>query len=195
MKKGIPELEVNSAAAVAAFFDVSRRTVEDWKTKGMPVRGERQYEVGEIARWRASFQKRDISDSDIEKRLKVAETRKTEAAATVGEVRAKRAIGEVMETRFTVAALGTMAAMVRARLQAIPGEMASSFPPEIRHDLMLEIEQKISLALIELANQGASSKEFNAVVREIVQFLGGRKSLKNLMRAIRVEGVPNGKKI
>lgn len=46
-----------SLKGVAGFFDVSPRTVADWKSRGMPGQN-RHYPINEIVQWRQEYTQR-----------------------------------------------------------------------------------------------------------------------------------------
>ena len=140
---------VQTVVEVADFFSVSRQTVFEWKNKGMPTLDD-GYDLKEVLKWRDAWAAKQNSEieTDIEREeyLKMKAERQTKQAKLAGYV------GKVIEKSIVITLLSSFAAVVRSRLQAIPGELAASIPPEFRHDLMIELEQKISLILTEMAS-------------------------------------------
>lgn len=160
------EIPVKGVPKLASVLRVGERTIHAWRNAGMPTRGRGEFELGEVIEWaRANVWTSKVNDSTEEgERLRAAELLKAEATAARAALRFRKEAGELIERAVAISLLCTQAAMVRTRLQAMPGEIASSFPPELRHDLMLELENKICLVLIDMRNQSTPAI-FSKIVR------------------------------
>jgi hypothetical protein len=85
-------------------------------------------------------------------RKELAEIRKLEAQATKVEAQIQRELGQLVERAIMLDAVAKLFHVVRARLQAIPGEIASGYDPAIRNDLQIDVEHKIAMILAEMAS-------------------------------------------
>ena len=151
---GKADFVVKSASEAGRFFDVSRQTIWEWRQRGMPVTTDDRFDLSAIAQWRETTRKRDQASngSDLDARQKLAEVKKLEAQARHADIRAKKAAGEVVNRDAIAALICIFVASVRTRIQAMPGEVATSIPLDFRHDLMIELEQKFGLILTEMSN-------------------------------------------
>lgn len=146
---------------VAEFLGLSdRRSVQAYFAKGCPSEKTKDgYDLQAIMLWvKANVWCKSGKDSG---RLEEAEIRKAEADATLKETKVKQLIGQLISKVVVIAALSKLFNEIRARLQAIPGELASSIPPELRTDLTLDLETKINLILTGMA---AWSKSWNVTM-------------------------------
>lgn len=114
--------------------------------------GDRKFELGEIARWLRSSAKPAESDSADARRLKAAEIRKAEAQAAIAETKAKILSGDVVLKERVIAYCATLCSFTRERLQAIPQELCPGFPPEIRDDLRVSLQDKLDYVLLEMSH-------------------------------------------
>lgn len=156
---------VTSLQAVANFFGPSRNAIEaNWVPKGMP--GEKgpgkgkpgRFDLAEIARWREAFllslvkAPQDEEQKALQDRLEVAQIRKAEAQATIEEIKLGELQGRFVDKNEILAEIHIGNFAVKHRLEQIPNEMASSFPPEIRGEMTQDMKHKIRLALREIAS-------------------------------------------
>lgn len=148
-----PKTATKSGEVLAQFAGVSRDTIKEWRKKpGFPVGPDGETELWALAIWRLKSDGVIPSAEDQElPRRELAEIRKIEADAVLKEAKAREQLGQLLDKSAVVAALTTLFHAVRARLQAVPGEIAASLPPKIRNELSRDIEYKIELALRELA--------------------------------------------
>lgn len=140
---------------VAEFFGVSHTVVrKDWRARGMPG-GNACYPLDEIARWKIEREReinrpKESEDDDLAARLEVAEVEIAEADARLKELKLAEAEGRLIDREQAIAEVESAFNVVRARLEQIPGEVATTVPPELRADIIADWKHKIRLALKEL---------------------------------------------
>lgn len=142
-----------SGEILAQFAGVSRDTIKEWRKKpGFPVNENGETELWAFAVWRLRCDGLIGSPDGQElNRRELAEVRKIEADAILKEAKAREQLGQLLDKPAVLAAIATLFHAVRARLEAIPGEIASSLPPQFRTDVTRDVAYKIELALREMA--------------------------------------------
>lgn len=138
---------VRSVNELAEFFGTSRQTIAAWKRRGMPQR-RNGYDLAAVAKWRlkeelSTAKPADEADAKALNLLWQARTR---------ELKFKHLIGELVRRDVVQSAISQLFNMIRQRLQAIPGELASGVPPEQRADVVLDLENRIAMILNQMAN-------------------------------------------
>lgn len=154
---------VTTIPQVAAFFGKKRRAVDEWKNHGMPW-SKGRYDLSAITAWllerrensaghspRVGGDELNGHDENLQQRMELAEVLKAEADAALKMVKLRASLGELVERAIVEADIRTLFNQVRHRLQAIPEEVAGSFPPDVRLDLTLDLTTKLELVLQELA--------------------------------------------
>jgi hypothetical protein len=140
---------VPTLADVAEFFAVHESTVKGWRSQRMP--GEPGlWNLQSIVRWRlAKAEQRGLSvDDESERSLLREKTRidierkRLELDEKQGRLVYRSAVESVLREGFS---------LTRARLQALPGEIASAVPADVRSVVLEESDVKVRLALKDLA--------------------------------------------
>lgn len=140
---------VDSLKLVAGFFGVSRETVSDWVKKGMPG-AEKQFRLDKIAQWlRVEIYPRTPTVGNPEKAE--LEIRNLRAETEAREIKTALQRGQLVERIAVLAANEEMFGKIRTRLEAIPEEVGSSIPPDLRQELVADWRNKVHLVLKELA--------------------------------------------
>lgn len=142
---------VRTLAEVAAFFDVALVTVGVWRQEGMPG-GEGAWYLPAITQWRVAKAERKHDTADESER---ASRRKTAAIkAARDELKLKAESGELVERSAVEGWVREAFSIIRARLQSLPGEIASGVPPDVRGGVLEEASSKVNAALRELSKRG-----------------------------------------
>lgn len=140
-----------SLAEVATAFGVHEATVRTWRMEGLPGT-EGLWHLPTIIQWRiAKAERRSGVPEDESER---ASRRKSAAIkASRDEIKLQLETGKLVERDAVEAKLLSMFSVIRARLQALPGEIAASVPAEVRGQVMEESSAKVIQALKELAKR------------------------------------------
>lgn len=140
---------VDSLKLVAGFFGVARETVSEWVKKGMPG-SEKEFRLDKIAQWlRVEIYPRTPAVGDSKKAD--LEIRKLRAETEMREIKTALQRGQLVERVAVLAANEEMFGTIRTRLEAIPEEVGSSVPPDLRQELVADWRNKVHLVLKELA--------------------------------------------
>ncbi len=112
------------------------------------------WDLSEIAKWRlARVPHRkaaaagDGSDDDSKTALECEKLRIDNEHRALKLAKAR---GALVERDAVAVAISQMFHRVRSRLEALPDELASSWPPEIRADSLADSREKVALALKDL---------------------------------------------
>ena len=124
--------------------------------------GERgHWPLDEIARWRIQYERErkssrqiDPEQQDLKSRLELAEVLKAEADASLKELKLQLESGELVNREEAIATMEEMFHRVRARMESIPQELGTTFPPEMRSDLIADLRHKVRLVLREMEGWG-----------------------------------------
>ncbi len=137
---------------VAAFFGYHEATIKGWRGEGMPSADD-GWDLQAITRWRlARLSKYDGTKDEstralVREKLRIeVERKKLDLAEREGLLVYRDAVeGELRE----------MFSIIRARLQALPGEIAAGVTASERGHTLEEATAKINTALKELSKLGA----------------------------------------
>ncbi len=136
---------------VAEFFGVHLQTIHSWRQQGMPgVEG--AWHLPTVTQWRlakATKSNETADESERASRRKIAATK-----AARDELRLQRETDKLVEREAVESEVREMFSIVRARLQALPGEISAGVPNEVRGIVAEESTAKITAALKELAKNG-----------------------------------------
>jgi|SRR5210317_377654 len=145
-------------SSVANHFGVSPDTVRKWLRQGCPGKvgsGGRngKYDLKEIDNWcktngRGPYyddQRGETSQTKAE-----LELRKLEIECRQKEFKLKKEQGEYIRKDAVLSEFMEQNANIRSRLEAMPAELAASYPPEMRVDMIADTRHKIGLILKEL---------------------------------------------
>lgn len=151
-----------SVADVAAFLGLSdRRSVQDYFKRGCPGKTDQGYDLQEIVAWVKEHIWCDKRSGGNGGDKETEELLKLRAERIIKEVKARQVIGELVSRERVRSALLSLLNQIRQRLQAIPDELASGVPPELRMDFTVDLKSKVSLILTEMSqwsqSQGVSS--------------------------------------
>lgn len=137
---------------MAEIVGLGQRQFRDKANKGCPTASGSGYDVAEVVAWfRAhEWQPQDQSDT-LKDRLLVAEVLKAETDAAIKKVKLRTTLGQLVARAVYVTGVTTLFNFVRQRLQAIPEELASSLPPELRADVLVTLKGKVRLILTEMS--------------------------------------------
>ena len=140
-----------------------RSLYQDWRGKGCPGKCQHGYPVTAVIQWAKDHVWRngpgmnpvDHGDADadpmsLKSRYDIAEVLKMEFEAELKRLKVAKEKGLLVDRESVKAFVEEMFHRVRARLEQIPQEVATTVPPEIRADVMADFKHKISLVLREL---------------------------------------------
>ena len=138
---------VKTQKELAAKLGLSHRRVVQMVSEGMPIT-EGAYSVDAALDWRS----RNISVPSTHADDSKAELEKAKLRIEVqrGELKLRKEAGELVERAAFESKVLQMFHRVRSRLQAIPGEVGSSIPPESRAETIADLQHKIALVLTEM---------------------------------------------
>lgn len=142
---------VETVSAVAGWWDCHERTVSTWLAEGCPGE-EGFYDLREIAKWRLlKAERRHGGDDQSERELRrderrlIIERRQLDLDERKGLlIRKDEAVADITEVFATM----------KTRAEAWPAETASSFPPELRDSLLVDLKAKVRSFLKELEAVG-----------------------------------------
>lgn len=126
------------------FFDVSREAFSQWRAAGMPVEKDGSFDLLKILRWR--IKARGITTAS-EQQLKCEKLEIQNAAA---RLKLRQQQGELVSRLAVRAAWSELCHRIRARLEAVPGEMSAVVPPAQRQEIVGEWRHKVRLILREM---------------------------------------------
>jgi phage terminase Nu1 subunit (DNA packaging protein) len=151
------EFVVNTLTAVARFFSVARPTVTEWRNSGMPVRDDGRYDLSMIFHWWKDSEKGTRTKGTSSKPPASLETQKLEIEIAHKRLKLQMDAGELVNRELAYSTIESMFHRVRTRLEAIPEELSSSLPPDIRATYIEDSKQKIRLVLREMENWAIDS--------------------------------------
>lgn len=146
------EFVVRTMTSVARFFEVARPTLKDWRNRGMPVREDSRYDLREIFRWWKADKLPRIQHNQPKANTDNLEQQKLEIEVAHKRLKLQIDAGELVQRELAHAMVENMFHRVRTRLEAIPEELSSSLPPEIRATYIEDAKQKVRLVLREMEN-------------------------------------------
>ena len=148
---------VPTLAEVAAFWSVHEQTIKSWRGEGMPG-AEGAWPLNLIAQWRiAKAERRGLAAGDENSQALLREKMRIDIERKQLELDEQK--GLLGRKDEMLADVTEAFATVRTRLEAIPGEMASSLPPEIRDATLADWRGRIRVTLKELAAIGLAADE------------------------------------
>lgn len=118
---------VSTLVEVALFFGVSRRTVADWRNKGMPGK-DHEWPLNAIAQW---LHQKDAPSGPVRsrgERVEEARALKAVADAILSEARAREEISTLVDRQTAQSAWEVASAFVEERLRALPADLAKVIP-------------------------------------------------------------------
>ncbi len=156
-------LEVGSMKALARIFGVSYTTIaRDWVPRGMPgeqgVNGQPgRYSLPEIIQWREAYlltlgNPQTEDERELRDRLELAQTLKAESSAAIEKIKLGELEAKFIDKESALAEITGMFHRVRQRIESIPQEVGTTFPPEIRADLIADLKHKLRMVLVEMAS-------------------------------------------
>lgn len=146
---------VTSLGDVAAFLGVELQTVKEWRVGPVRMPGEEGcWDLSAITQWRCERLKANAVNAKSVEQIELA-NRLSAAEVGLKELRLAQARGELVGRDEAIAKLWDMYNQCRVQLEAIPGIIGGVIPPEIRADVVHEIEQQIRLICRQMASQAA----------------------------------------
>ena len=150
-----PSRYVRSKKALAEWFDCSTSIIDEWLQLGAPGKTKRGYDIWHWGRWRYVYLReraagrlgvpKDETKAEQERIHTILKNHKALLELQVAQ-------GKLISKEEALADFIQMANRVRGRLEAIPAEMVSSLPPELRADFLADATHRIRLVLQEIAN-------------------------------------------
>lgn len=135
---------------VAGFFGVELPTVKQWRCGPNPMPGnEGAWPLDEIARWRVAKAQALVRDPGL---LSELEKENLELANLRHRIKLRKEAGELVDRAAAKATIAQMFHRIRGRLQAMPEELASGMPGDLRNRLLVEIQDRMRLLLREMEN-------------------------------------------
>lgn len=149
-----PDRYVSSQKEIAAFFGRSSRMVEKWALEGMPEKGPNGYDMLEIVRWRNDTLSEQAAGRQANKDESKSEQERIKLMLQNHKIHLelRKMQGELIERSAAEQNRREMGNRLRQRIQAIPAEAASSFPPAMRADAVADLTQRFALVLQEIAS-------------------------------------------
>lgn len=144
---------VETLADVAKFFRVSNTTIQNWKQQSVGMPGvDGAYDLSEICEWRRSLDREATSKTQEQRDL---ELRELAAEVASKELKLRKNRGELISRDASKAATASILNEARVQLEAIPSILGASIPPDLRSDLVHELEQQIKLICRKMASKAA----------------------------------------
>lgn len=154
---------VFTLAEVADFFGVTEQAAKQWHggPNGMPgIAG--AYNLRKIAQWLIAKRNYRNMPADESNRHAMREKIKVETERKRLDLDLKR--GKLVEREAVAAVNEEIFSVVRARLEALAGEIATSVPVDVRSIVMEECSAKVRAALMELAKYGVERANSESAV-------------------------------
>lgn len=136
----------STAVELALLLGVSERTVTGYKSQGIPQLPDGRFDASAVLKWmrtvgpwREPETARDLKDEKLQEEINLL------------RLKYERESGKVVDRVETLATVETMFNMVRNRLDAIPEELGTALPPDIRPDVVHDWKRKIRLIQGEMA--------------------------------------------
>jgi phage terminase Nu1 subunit (DNA packaging protein) len=136
-----------TVTAIAKHFDVSRQTIYTWRKEGMPVSDD----LPVLESWVAQHKPGDADDDDLQIQRLKAEIHKLKQDGRGKELKNDVLEGKLVPLDSVLTQVSELTLRVKHRLEAIPDEAASEFPPEIRAIAVELMRDKIFLVLTEMS--------------------------------------------
>lgn len=150
---------VATLAEVAGVFGVHEQTIKSWRAEGMPGQ-EGAWPCNLIAQWRiAKAEKRGLAVGNESGQALLREKTRIDIERKQLELDEQK--GLLGRKDELLADVTEAFAAVRVRLEALPSEMASGLPPEIRDATLADWRDRIRVTLKELASFGSAADESN----------------------------------
>ena len=152
----VPKKWTFTLADIAKATGLNFRTLESWRQLGMPSCFERnKYDLRKTLPWIVEHvQKRTktgkVAPASEDATKAALERRKLLADAVAKELRVRKTIGELVDRNVAKATFESMCHRIRSRLEAVPEELASSLPANLRGDYLVDADHKIRLVCREI---------------------------------------------
>ena len=143
-------------ASVAIFFGHHEQTAKSWRAEGMPE-SDGGWNLREIVRWRIARAEKRGADTDASARALMREKLRLDIERKQLDLDQEK--GLLIRKDEAVADITEVFAVMRTRAEAWPAETASSFPPELRDSLLVDLKAKVRSFLKELAAIGLAADE------------------------------------
>ena len=143
-------------ATVAEFFAVHEQTIKGWRSEGLPE-SDGGWNLREIVRWRIARAEKRGADTDESSRALMREKLRLDIERRQLELNEQK--GLLIRKDEALADITEVFAIMRTRAEAWPAEIASSFPPELRDSLLVDLKAKVRSFLKELAAIGLAADE------------------------------------
>lgn len=164
MTQGPPEpsrWQARTLGEVAEFFGMQLQTVKEWRTGPQPMPGEEgKWPLNEIVQWREAKMRPGLRSEQDEKR-QAAEVRLKEIQARRAELKYRKEQGELVERSAVASVLARICTEIRTRLEAIPPEVGTTAPPDLRREIVRDVANKVAMALRKLSGLSAFLKGRN----------------------------------
>jgi hypothetical protein len=137
---------------VADFFEMSLPSMWVWRSNGMPGE-EGCWDIRDIVRW--DRDKRKVS-SGQQKSPELIQLEIEEKTIDVGKKKLAFRLqrNQLVDRAAAKAMIAQILNETRVLIEAIPGKIGPSIPPEIRTDLTHEWTQQLALILTKMAQKG-----------------------------------------
>ena len=136
-----------SVNALAIGVGVSRRTMHDWIARGCP-RGP----VKAIEAWRAAnIRTREPAAEGSAEEERVARIRKLNADSLARELKNAKERKEIYLAADVETNVAELTGMIRTRLESIPDELQTEWPPECRQLVTERLSECIALILTSMS--------------------------------------------
>lgn len=141
------QFEVRTLAEVAELLGLELQTVKQMRTGPNPMPGrEKHWNMIDIFRWRCDRLQRSSAAGkpaeilELERRQLAADVEKRELAVQIAR-------GDLVERSAVKSELLNVLNTVRTQIEAIPSEIGPSLPPELRSNIIHELQQQLRLIL------------------------------------------------
>jgi phage terminase Nu1 subunit (DNA packaging protein) len=140
----VAERPPRNIARLAMEIGVSRQTLYTWGNEGCPL----DDGVDAIREWRTEHHPppRAIADQ-----AKLARARLADAQAYAQEQKNLERDGQLLDAEDANLAVSELCNLIRARLEAIPNDLQTEWPPEVRQQVTERLSDKIHLILTEMS--------------------------------------------
>lgn len=144
---------VSSLGEVAQLVGVELQTVKEWRTGADKMPGtEGRWDIIQIFRWRCERLKANAGNVKTQEQRDL-ELRELAAEVASKELKLRKARGELISRDASKAATASILNEARVQLEAIPSILGASIPPDLRSDLVHELEQQIKLICRKMASK------------------------------------------
>ncbi len=150
---------VKTLGQVAKFFGVSLQAVKQWRCGPDPMPGEPgAWPLWEIVRWRYAKVRHRIERNESAEQRKNLELAKLATDVQARQQELQRLAAGLVNREAAERQIASMVDRVCWRLQQVPDECATIFPPAIRDSATAEMRQKIGLICKEFESLGDLSE-------------------------------------